>query len=271
MINCIRRALMHHSIVDVDVNSAELLHLHRFSVQTKFLLREAFNSFYLQINDILIANRVEGERVLELGSGAGFAAAVIPNLIASDIRFAPNLDLMGDACNFPVSTHSFGAVFAINVFHHINSPELFLDECIRIVRPGGLVVLVEPHIGLLSSLFHRMIHTNEYFDETTVGWSNEAAHGPMLGANQALAHNIFVRDNLIFNKKYDSRLFIDNSEYSSNTLTYLLSGGVNFIQLAPDSTSAILSSLSNFIFKNSLLSLHKFTILRTTSNNRADI
>ena len=98
---------------------------------------------------------------------------------------------------------------------------------------GGGCILIEPHNGFLSRFIHKNIHKDEYFDTKTINWDEKKTYGPMANANQALAHNIFVRDISIFNKKYGKYLQVIHEQYELNGLRYLFSGGLNFKQLLP--------------------------------------
>jgi SAM-dependent methyltransferase len=44
----------------------------------------------------------------------------------------------------PFSTGSADAVFSIFVIEHVVFPQCFLDECVRVLRPGGLFALICP-------------------------------------------------------------------------------------------------------------------------------
>jgi hypothetical protein len=59
---------------------------------------------------------------------------------------------------------------------------------LRVLVPGGGCVLIEPHSGPLSSIVHKRLHKDEYFDPDESGWKNDKIRGPLSGANQALAH-----------------------------------------------------------------------------------
>lgn len=100
------------------------------------------------------------DAVLELGCGTGtFSEAVVPlvkDLIATDmsesmlqqaraklgehsnVRFQKQ-----DAYKTTFNESAFDAVFMVNLLHIVHDPALILQECSRVVRDGGRVVVVD--------------------------------------------------------------------------------------------------------------------------------
>lgn len=239
-----------------------LLREHEHIVREKRLLRSAFLTFYTTLTRLCDTYfSVEGLE-LELGSGAGFFKEVRPGLITSDVRKSPHIDRVIDALAMDIPDDSVRCIYAINVFHHLRSPDAFFQELIRVLRPGGGSILVEPHIGAFSAWMHKRLHTTEFFDPMMPGWEAHIV-SPMSGANQALAHIVFERDRKIFQERYGSWLEVVATEYVLNGLRYLLSGGVNFRPLAPafvDRPLQLLEKLGKPLAKH--WSLHKLIVLR---------
>jgi SAM-dependent methyltransferase len=46
---------------------------------------------------------------------------------------------------FPVENEKFDLVFCVFVMEHVTRPAVFLDECKRILKPGGKLVILCPH------------------------------------------------------------------------------------------------------------------------------
>ncbi len=116
-----------------------------------------------EINDAvvdMIAPR-PGERVLDIGAGLGAgavrAAATGAHVIAVEptpflrrlltVRRAlgrADVDVVdGTAERIPVETDSIDALWAVNTMHHWTDPERGAAEVVRVLRPGGRVVLVD--------------------------------------------------------------------------------------------------------------------------------
>jgi len=87
-------------------------------------------------------------RVLEIGGRArsGTVASPIPgaHTVVFDIKAGPNVDVVGDAHRLSAhfEPHSFDAAFAIAVFEHLAMPWKVVLEVNRVLKPGGLLLIV---------------------------------------------------------------------------------------------------------------------------------
>jgi ubiquinone/menaquinone biosynthesis C-methylase UbiE len=107
-------------------------------------------------------------RILELGSGTGANFEFYPSVelaVSTEISFKmleravekkrSNFLVNADAQYIPFGENEFDAAFATLVFCSIPDPKLAFEEVKRVVRPGGMVVLLE-HVrpkGLLGYIF----------------------------------------------------------------------------------------------------------------------
>ena len=233
MIDNLRQWLYEPRVKNVDVDSDELLAIHTDILRRKPLLNSAFKTFYkdiIRLSDALLTT--EGQEI-ELGSGSGFFNTIRSELITSDVKKSPNIDIQLDAQKMSLEDNSLRAIYAINVFHHLQNPQKFFSELIRVLKSGGGCILIEPHAGFFSSLVHKNIHSDEHFDKEAKGWMTTGITGPLSGANQALAHIVFERDLEVFEKTYGKELEVIHKEYELNSFRYIFSGGLNFRQLLP--------------------------------------
>ncbi len=95
---------------------------------------------------------------LEIGGGSGNLAERLPDVVASDIQYAPWLNLVADAQRLPFADGTLGNIVMLDVLHHLEYPLTFLAEAERVLRPGGRVVMIEPAITPGSTLFYRFVH-----------------------------------------------------------------------------------------------------------------
>jgi SAM-dependent methyltransferase len=80
--------------------------------------------------------------VLDLGAGLRPFADLIPGkTIALDHRPRPDIDLIGDAHRLPFGDETVDAIVCTEVFEHLVDPPAAARELIRILKPGGRLVL----------------------------------------------------------------------------------------------------------------------------------
>ena len=116
-------------------------------------LRTVYNDFY----DRIVSACVPGLTV-EIGGGIGNLKRRLPNVIATDIQFAPWLDCVADAQHLPLADGTVSNIVMVDVLHHLEFPAVFFRDVSRALRPGGRVIMVEPAITWGSTLFYRLIH-----------------------------------------------------------------------------------------------------------------
>lgn len=256
-----------HRLLEPQPGFGTSLEIQANILKAKPALRNVFECFYQQLDKAASRFCNTNGAEIELGSGAGFFKEIRPQVITSDIRESERIDLQIDAHQLPLRGSSVSCCFAINVFHHLNSPENFLHEQIRVLKPGGVCILIEPHNGFLSSFIHKNLHDDEYFDSQQADWTNSKVSSPMEGANQALGHIVFNRDTRLFTEKFRGRLEIIHQEYCSNSIRYLLSGGFTYRQIFPNKTENAIEKLER-ILKSTIRhwSLHQMTVIRRMSN-----
>jgi 2-polyprenyl-6-hydroxyphenyl methylase/3-demethylubiquinone-9 3-methyltransferase len=100
-----------------------------------------------------------GRRVLDLGCGKGRFAARLKgagaevvglDLSAAMLAGASGLGIgrvRGSARRLPFASGSFDAVVAVEVFEHLAEPDGALGEVLRVLRSGGVVVVVDKNAG----------------------------------------------------------------------------------------------------------------------------
>lgn len=90
-----------------------------------------------------------GRRVLEIGPGRMKREAVT----TMDVNARTEPDLVHDAnvLPWPVATGSFDYVFMMSVLEHLRDPLAVLEECHRVLSPGGIAVVLVPHFSSSGS------------------------------------------------------------------------------------------------------------------------
>ena len=103
---------------------------------------------------------VQGKRVLDIACGEGYGAAA---LLQSGAASLTGVDISGEACehaarmygittkvgdakNIPLADKSVDVVVSFETIEHTDNPDLFLDECARVLVPGGKLVISTPNL-----------------------------------------------------------------------------------------------------------------------------
>ena len=80
--------------------------------------------------------------ILDLGAGLRpFADRIPGRTIALDHRPRPEIDLIGDAHHLPFPDASVDAIVCTEVFEHLIDPPSAAREIVRVLKPGGRLVL----------------------------------------------------------------------------------------------------------------------------------
>ncbi len=134
-----------------------------------------------------MGGRVEGKRVLEVGSGRGIGAEILldrfgaaevdgidldPKMVAlARQRLASRRDqvriAVGDVTAIEAADCTYDAVFDFGIIHHVPSWERALGEIHRVLKPGGRFFAEEVHERfILNPLWRRLLDhpTENRFD-----------------------------------------------------------------------------------------------------------
>jgi ubiquinone/menaquinone biosynthesis C-methylase UbiE len=76
------------------------------------------------------------------------------------------IDIVSDITEIPVPSGSFDAVMCIEVLEHVPDPSRAVSELVRVVRPGGELIITAPFNSLTHfAPFHFATGFNRYFYE----------------------------------------------------------------------------------------------------------
>lgn len=128
---------------------------------------------YISSPALLRCTRRFGLNVMEIGSGvgSGILGSSLKNIEGLDINpeavkycktIGLNAQLINDDGTFPIADGKFDACVLDNVLEHITDPRLTLDECYRITKKeGGLVIAVPGVRGFKSDSDHKKFYGAE--------------------------------------------------------------------------------------------------------------
>jgi SAM-dependent methyltransferase len=137
-----------------NIDGSERLEKHAKILRQKHLLRNAFqecHQTFLALDKEFFSNNVDLR--IELGAGVSPVREAFPAGLATDIVPATHFDRVINAQEMDLADGSAHNLYCQNSFHHFPQPEKFFKEAIRILAPGGGIVLIEPYYSFLSSLF----------------------------------------------------------------------------------------------------------------------
>lgn len=233
---------------------------HREIIRNKAYLRKTYLNWYKELLDRRAV--LPPGKMLEIGSGGGFLEELIPDLITSDILDLPHCDMKFSAEEIPMPDNSLSAIFMVNVLHHIPRPVNFFSEAQRLLKPDGLLIMVEPANTMMSRFIYKRFH-HEAFDEKS-GWELSGS-GPMSDSNQAMPWIILHRDRKEFLEKFPSLEIV--SARTHTPFTYIVSGGVSRNNLLPDFTFGFVRGIEVFLgFLNPWIGLFETYILKKGYN-----
>jgi SAM-dependent methyltransferase len=201
----------------------------RRKIETKPSLKRFYEDVYRKYAECLKRCPEQG-LALELGSGAGFAKKIVPELITSDILPYDGVERIIDGARLPFPDQSLRLICMVNVFHHIPNVESFLREVQRCLVPYGRLFIVDQHLGYISTPILKYIH-HEPFSPDVSDWKFESS-GPLSDANGALTWVVFVRDIARFEQLFPQLRLV---QYRPHTpLGYWMTGGLKRWNLVPD-------------------------------------
>jgi SAM-dependent methyltransferase len=191
-------------------------------------LRELYREWFEDICALLAPG--DGPTV-ELGCGIGAFKQLRPTTIATDLFATPWADAVVDAERMPFAAASVANLVAIDVIHHLPRPARCFEEAVRVLRPGGRFVMVEPYCSPLSTPLYRAFHHER--TDLAVDPFAEQPHSSdrPFDSNQALPTLLFWRRLAQFEHRHPQLAVIARKRFA--TVRYPLSGGLTKRPLIP--------------------------------------
>jgi SAM-dependent methyltransferase len=161
---------------------------------------------------------VAGKRVADLGSGEGYGVSMLasraseavgvdlaPEAIyhARNTYRRPNLSfLYMDIYKLGLADDSFDVVCSLQVLEHLHSPERFMGEARRILRPGGTCLITTPNRLMISpgsdkpvNPFHIFEFDHHQFLDFMQGYFDDVELLGVFHAGKLKLHDTIIRRN----------------------------------------------------------------------------
>jgi len=222
----LRRILAHPLTASLDLDDPATTELRKRIIAKKPFLRAIYNEWYTLLASNLPAGTAP---VVELGSGAGFCAKLIPGLITSEVFPCSNARLALDARALPFSSNSLRSIVMTNVLHHLPDARGFFTEAVRCLAPGGKILTIEPWVTPWSRFVYSRLH-HEAFAPQADNWAFNGDR-PLSAANIALPWIIFSREKQLFESDFPDLRVEQIRPFLP--FRYLVSGGVGLRSLMP--------------------------------------
>lgn len=201
-----------------DVEKARINFLTKRPANLSYLLEKR----YAWMNDF-IDNESNG---IEVGCGAGLSKEFIKNekFQLTDISRYDWVDCYVDALNMPFNDSTLDFIVSSNMIHHLARPTIFFNECSRVLKPNGFLIIQEINASLMMRMILRLMRHEGYSYDINAFDQNAICNDPC----DAWSANCAI-PNLLFDNKEN---FENNVQFKvihhryTEFLIFLLSGGV---------------------------------------------
>ena len=191
------------------------------------MLRMLYGEWYREI-----AGWLQPGRTLEVGGGTGNLKEFAPSVVCTDIVSLPWLDAVVDAQRLPFTNGSFANIVLFDTLHHLENVRCFFDEALRVLRPGGRILIMDPYISVCSWPVYHFLHPEPVdFGQDPLALSPAKPGRKPFDANQAIATILFERSSRRFHALYPSLKKIRHHRLAF--FAYPLSGGFDRPSLMP--------------------------------------
>jgi SAM-dependent methyltransferase len=135
--------------------SSDLTDYYRGSSEYRAMLAEQDETLFAPYLSYFGRWAEPGARVLDVGCGVGTSTRLLREAGFDAVGTDTSARFLPDERGFFVADFArrtelldgaFAAAGALNVIEHVADPRAFLDELVRVVQPGGLVVICSPNL-----------------------------------------------------------------------------------------------------------------------------
>ncbi len=214
----------------------------RLFLKTRFQNLDSLLMFrYQWMNQFLKPNSI----IIEIGAGAGFSQLYLnQKVILTDAIKNPWIEKVIDATKMDLADKSVDVVIASHNIHHFFSPCKFFDECARVLKDDGLILIQEINSSLMMRLLLKLMrhegwsYNVDVFDPDAVVndkhdlWSANCAVPEMLFFDESRFEHAFASFKITKNELCECFLFPLSGGVTAKTkVPQLPKGFLNFIAI----------------------------------------
>jgi SAM-dependent methyltransferase len=112
--------------------------------------------------EAFIANHASELKTLDIGSSWSPYEKYFPNRTSSDIEPRDGVDIVADAHDLPISDNEFDVILCTEVLEHLHTPEKAISEMLRVLKPGGKLILTTRFMFPMHDVPHDYFRYTEY-------------------------------------------------------------------------------------------------------------
>lgn len=163
---------------------------------------------------------------IEVGCGNGLSKEFITsnNYSVTDYTDYYWVDKKVDALSLPYANNSLDYIIGSNMIHHLSRPAVFFNECYRVLKPGGKLIVQEVNASFCMRLILKLMNHEGYDYNVNPYDEKEICNDPadLWSGNNALP-NLLFDDKEMFESHFKFS-YIKNSY--TEFFIFLISGGV---------------------------------------------
>jgi SAM-dependent methyltransferase len=170
------------------------------------------------------------QNTLEIGAGAGISGDFLKNnkILKTDILSWEGDSVIGNinAEKLPFQNCEFENILAIDMIHHARSPYIVLNECLRVLKVKGKIIIVEPYVSVFSYFIYKIFHHEDTSWRIDLNTLAEKVNEPFEG-NQGISKELFKNEKRKskFLQSIDSKIEVEIELISF--LSFFATGGLS--------------------------------------------
>ncbi len=148
----------------------------------------------------------ETQSILDVGCGSAWVAKALQRsgrfLCSLDISTQNHVGIAVDSYHLPFQDNSFDTIIAAEIIEHLNNPEVFVAELLRVIKPSGAIIISTPYKEKL--VYELCIHCHELTPHHAHlhSWNEETLHALFGNALREWTFYAFNNKLLVFARLY---------------------------------------------------------------------